>query len=274
MTAGDTEDFDVVGAEKIRQHLRAGRRNELVSLCDDDQHRHGDVLESTRRPPSRAPPLHQRVVPDVLSDQLGEGRPGDWAVVPRPVIDCAMGVHVFVAPQVLPQCHVLHDSGRRLERAEHAADGALRHEARRLVDGVRGLQPSLAEVVDERRGMLEVTRWREQDDVGRRNVTAAAEQQQEHERPHAIGAQHDLVCLRDATHGVDGMDEVPTEVRVEGVVGLGGPGPAPVEEEDVETLVQQLLGPGDAGMKIEDGRVADETEEQHDRRPLTRPGLR
>ena len=45
MTAGDPEDFDVVGAEKIRQHLRAGRRNELVSLCDDDQRGHGDVLE-------------------------------------------------------------------------------------------------------------------------------------------------------------------------------------------------------------------------------------
>ena len=35
---------------------------------------------------------------------------------------------------------------------------------------------------------------------------------------------------------------------------------------------EQLLGPGDAGMKVEDGRVADEAEEQHDRRPVARLG--
>ena len=57
MAARHPEDFDVVGAQQIRQHLRAGRRDELVLLRDDDQRGHGDVREPTARPPSRAPPL-------------------------------------------------------------------------------------------------------------------------------------------------------------------------------------------------------------------------
>ena len=46
-----------------------------------------------------------------------------------------------------------------------------------------------------------------------------------------------------ATHDVDGVDEVLVEVGLEGVVPLGGLGPTPVEQEDVEAFSHEPFCP-------------------------------
>ena len=48
--------------------------------------------------------------------------------------------------------------------------------------------------------VLVVTGWREEDEVRRRDGLVAAQQQQRHEGTHAVGAQRDFICLRDATY--------------------------------------------------------------------------
>ena len=55
------------------------------------------------------------------------------------------------------------------------------------------------------------------------------------------------------------------------MVVLGCAGLSPVEEEHVEALADEHFGPGVAGMQVEDGRVADEPQEEHHRRPSANP---
>ena len=226
---------------------------------------------STRRPPRESSPFHQQVALVETLDELAKGLAGHGDAVVDPALQREVVGHASRVVHLLVERDVLfdqvgdgvHEEKAGLEKPGWTVAVGVDH---RVDVEVAGIGPEI-----EKRVVPEEIDGRSQQ--GERSDQLGPQRGEEggHGSAHAVAEQMYAVARLSLADPLDRPLEKSADVVLEGQPAVGVRGDAPVDEIDVEALLQVLLDDALVRLQVEDvGAVDQRVTEQH-RLAVSRP---
>lgn len=264
MSAFHHNALPVFAPDEVDKWCRRSRRDDVVVLGSDMQQRDLHVLKVDTAAAEFERPVHDRVLPDHVTHVLAEAFAGEWHMVGGPAVEHPPGADELVVPEVVPELDLPCDPRSGAQQVEGCEEQLRRGVAERIDDAVdvepAGIEPATLEA-----HAIKIHRCGEAGEVAQRAILVEGRIHRGHEAAEAVADDVDIWLarllhdLRDT--GRDAVEDIVFDPQVLVLFTRD----APVDQEDIEALLEQVLHHALAGRQVEDVRLRDKRGHEEDR---------